>query len=224
VALFKLEPMAGVGVLDVDTQLGLAIVGRMLGGSGQAGQTPETLSEIEMNLLDDVLMVVLEEWCRVWGVDRRSGVAMVGRESGGRYLQSSASDTVMLVFAFEGALGGYSERIQLAFPFPSLEPTLRNLAAARLPAADPATPKRRAEWRPAFNSIPIPLSVEWDACKISLRDVVGLRPGSVVRVPREILNHTCIRLADVTKFVGEIRIEEERMAIRIDKKISPEDV
>lgn len=224
VALFKMEPLAGVGVLDVDTQLGLAIVGRMLGGSGQAGEAPESLSEIEMNLLDDVLMVVLEEWCRVWGVDRRSGVSLVGRESGGRYLQSSASDTTMLVFAFEGVLGSYSERLQIAFPLPSLEAPLRRLAAARLPEAEATAPKHRAEWRPAFNSIPIPLSVEWDACHISLRDVVGLQPGSVVRMPREILNSTCVRLADVTKFVGEIGIEQERMAVRIDQKLIQEDV
>jgi flagellar motor switch protein FliM len=121
VLLFKLDPLAGVGVLDINLRLGLAIVERLLGGKGQAAQAPQGLSEIEQNLLDDVLLVLLEEWCRLWGADRKLTASVVGHENGGRYLQTSASDTPMLVLVFEATFGECTERIQLALPFASVE-------------------------------------------------------------------------------------------------------
>jgi flagellar motor switch protein FliM len=219
-----MAPLKGAGVLEIAPQLGMSVVERMLGGKGEPEETPEALSEIEINLLDDILMVILEEWCRLWGGEEEMNASIVGRESGGRYLQTSASETVMLVVAFEGSFGECTERVQLAFPFPSVEGILRRMAASKIVEDKVERPKARAEWRSTFNSIPIPLSVEWDACQLSLRDVVGLESGSVVQLSNELLKATYVRLADVTKFVGEIGIENGRLAIRIDQKVSTEEV
>lgn len=225
VVLFKLEPLAGVGVLDVNMQLGLSIVDRMLGGKGNSGAGIDGLTEIEMNLLDDIVLVVLEEWSRLWGTDRRLSTAIIGRENGGRYLQTSASDTVMLVAVFEGVIGEVTERLQIAIPFPSIEPIVRGFSVARLPApAEPKRAERRSAWRPAYNAIPIRLSVEWDACELPLREVLRLAPGSVLRLPREIIRDTRLRLADFTKFVGEIGVDDGRLVVRIDQRISAEEV
>lgn len=225
VLLFKLEPLAGVGVLDINLRLGLALVERMLGGKGHAEETRTALSEIEQNLLDDVLLVLLEEWCRLWGADRRLSASVVGHENGGRYLQTSASDTPMLVLVFQAAFGEYNERIQIALPYASVEGIVRSLTAARLPAAtEPAPAPRQTAWRPAFSHIPIPLSVEWDACELALREIVALRPGHVLRLPKGILRDTRGRVGGATKFIGEIGVEEGRLAFRIDQKVTKEEV
>jgi flagellar motor switch protein FliM len=225
VVLFKMEPLAGVGVVDVTPRLGLTIVDRLLGGKGHSVKVPDNLTEIEMNLLDDMLLVMLEEWCRLWGGDKRLNTAIVGRENGGRYLQTSASETVMLVIAFTGSIGDCNERLQIAIPYATIEGTIRAIASSRLASAtEPARKERTSAWRSAYNAIPIPLSVEWDAAESSLRDVIALAPGSVMRLPREIIRDTRVRLAGATKFVGEIGVEAGRLAVRIDQKVTSEDV
>lgn len=161
----------------------------------------------------------------MWGIDRRLSASLVGHESGGRYLQTSARDTVMLVAVFEGAMGDCTDTVQLAIPLPSIEGIVRSLSSARLPASgEHARAERRAAWRPAYNNIPIRLTAEWDACEISLRDILGLTPGSIVRLHRDILRDTRMRVSDATKFVGEVGVEAGRLALRIEKKLSPEDV
>jgi flagellar motor switch protein FliM len=225
VLLFKAEPLPGVGVLDINTRLGLTIVDRMLGGKGHSVKAHDHLTEIETNLLDDILFVILEEWCRMWGVDRRLVATRVGHESGGRYLQTSARDTVMFVAAFECALGDCTDTIQIAIPLPAVDGIIRGLGVNRLPSgAEAADTGRHSAWRPAYNCIPIRLNMEWDACEISLREVLGLKPDSIVPLPRDIARQTHVRLSGATKFVGEIGVEAGRLAIRIDKRISPEDV
>ncbi len=225
VVLFKMDPLAGVGVLDTSLRLGHTIVDRMLGGKGHSVKIPEHMTEIEMNLLDDTLLVILEEWCRMWGSDHKMNPAIVGRESGGRYLQSSASDTVMLVVVLEGSLGDCTERVQIAIPLPSVEGFLRSIAAARQPeVSDASRSRRHGAWRATYNAIPIRMSAEWDACQLSLREVINLKAGHVVRLPREILRDTRMRVGDATKFIGEVGVEDGRLAIRIDEILHPEDV
>ena len=225
VVLFKMDPIAGVGVLDTSLRLGHTIVARMLGGKGHSVKIPEHMTEIEMNLLDDTLLVILEEWCRMWGAEHKMSPGIVGRESGGRYLQSSASDTVMLVVVLEGSLGDCTERVQIAIPLPSVEGFLRSIAAARQPeSADGARAKRHGAWRPTYNAIPIRVAAEWDAREIALREVINLKAGHVLRLPREILRDTCMRVGDTTKFIGEVGVEDGRLAIRIDQILHPEDV
>jgi len=225
VVLYKVEPLAGVGVLDTSQRLGHTIVDRMLGGKGHSVKIPDHMTEIEMNLLDDTLLVILEEWCRMWGPEHKIAPAIVGRESGGRYLQSSASDTVMLVAVLEASLGDCTERVQVAIPLPSVEGFLRSIAAARQPdGAAAARAKRHGAWRPTYNAIPIRLAAEWDACELSLREVVALKAGHVLRLPREIIADTRLRIGEVTKFIGQVGVEDARLAIRINQILHPEDV
>jgi flagellar motor switch protein FliM len=225
VLLFKAEPLAGVGVLDINTRLGLTVVDRMLGGKGHSVKPHDHLTEIETNLLDDILLVMLEEWCRMWGVDQRLTISLVGHESGGRYLQTSARDTVMFVAAFECALGDCTHTVQIAIPLPSIEGIVRGLGAARLAVgSEKKGAERRSAWRSAYNSIPLCMSVEWDACELSLREVLGLSSGTIIRLPRDIVRDTRVRLTGTTKYVGEVGVEDGRLAIRIDQKLSPEDV
>ena len=161
----------------------------------------------------------------MWGIDQRLTVSLVGHESGGRYLQTSARDTVMFVAAFECALGDCTDTVQIAIPLPSIEGIVRGLGAARLAAGtEKKGSERRSAWRSAYNSIPIRLSVEWDACDLSLRQVLDLSPGTIVRLPRDIVRDTRVRLTGATKYVGEVGVEDGRLAIRIDQKLSPEDV
>ncbi len=222
VTLFKAEPLTGVGVLEFNPQIGLSIVDRMLGGKGRIEATGEGLTEIETNLLDDVIGIFLEEWCRLWG-DGRLRASIIGRETGGRYLQTSASDTPMLIGVFEATIGETTERIQIAIPFPSVEASIKSVVAL-LPAAEVERPAPDASWRPAFNHIPIPLTAEWDAPAMAVRDVIALAPGSVLALPREIIRGTHVRLSGATKFVGEIGLEDDRLAVRIDRRITPEEL
>ena len=224
VVLFKVDPLPGVGVIDLNPQLGLATIDRLLGGKGQAEEATGALTEIEMNLLDDVVHVMLEEWCRMWGADRRFSASVIGRENGGRYLQTSASDTVMVVGTFEGTFGECSERIQIAMPYPSVEGSVRNIVALLPATSEGRRPERKPLWSPTFNGIPLPLSIEWDAREISVRELLGLSAGAVIKLSPEIIHQTLVRLSGVTKFSGEIGLEADRLAIRIDKKLSPEDV
>ncbi len=67
--LFKVEPLKGVCLLDMSPRLGLTIVDRLLGGPAHGVNASSDLSEIEMALLDQVVLIILSEWCQLWQQD-----------------------------------------------------------------------------------------------------------------------------------------------------------
>src|SRR6476620_4734700 len=60
--LFKIEPLRGICILDINPRLGLTIVDRLMGGAGAAPAQGQELSEIEAALLEQVVQMFVGEW------------------------------------------------------------------------------------------------------------------------------------------------------------------
>jgi len=59
--LFKTEPLRGVSILQIPTPLGLSIVDRLMGGSGQSCPAGQEMGAIENALLEQVAQLVAAE-------------------------------------------------------------------------------------------------------------------------------------------------------------------
>ena len=88
ICLFKTEPLLGVGILDINPRLALTIADRLLGGRGHSVKAERYLTEIEIGLLEDVILVVLEEWCSQWKAEEDLHPLIIGHENNGRFLQT----------------------------------------------------------------------------------------------------------------------------------------
>jgi len=127
VVLFKIEQLFGVGVIDINPRLALTMVDRMLGGMGHSVQGERYLTEIETNLVDDIVAIVLDEWCRQWKTEQELDTSTIGHESNGRFLETSTADAIMLVLTMEAGVGDCSESIQIGIPYYTLEPIIKKM-------------------------------------------------------------------------------------------------
>ena len=56
---------------------------------------------------------------------------------------------------------------------------------------------------------------EWDCFDVSVADILSLRPGDLIELPRDIIQKTKIRVEDTTCFTGEVGINEGQVAVKI---------
>ena len=218
VCLFRVEPFPGLGLLAIDTGLSLAFVDRLLGGRGQAAEVVRPLTEIEVALLEDVLRVILDEWCARWREKQPLEARVVGHESNGRFLQTSPRDATVLAFVLEATFGARSGRIRFALPFSTVDPLVKTLQKDRPDAASPSAPAPRAEWRSVYDQVRIPVVAEWRLVDTALRDIAALRVGDVIKLPVDILDRTRVLLGGATKFVGTVGIEGEIVAVQLGRE------
>jgi flagellar motor switch protein FliM len=219
--LFKAEPLTGIGLLDLNPSLALAIADRLLGGRGQAVAADRRLTEIEIGLIDDVILLILEEWCGQWKADPALRPLIVGYENDGRFLQTSPKDANLLTLRVEATFGEVTGAMQIAIPYYTIEPLVRGLRTRRQKeGARPAAARPPVRWHSAFDHVAVPMRAEWDGYEVSLREIACLRVGDVIELPESLLQQTRILLNGTPKFVGTIGLEGENVAVQIGHKLT----
>lgn len=221
ICLFKVEPMTGVGVLDINPRLAITLVDRLLGGKGHSVKIERYLTEIEIALLEDVLKIVLEEWCGQWREEQEIHPSIIGHENNGRFLQTSPRDAVVLALTIECSFGDCSEAMQIGVPYYTIEPLVKSLQQRRQKEAETEVVERRSSWKPVYSHVKVPVRAEWSLPQMALRECASLRVGDVLELPLDVLEKTIVQLNGSPKFNGTVGLEGDRVAVTLNRKLTP---
>ena len=221
VTLFKVEPLTGVCVLEVNPRLGLTIVDRLMGGSGHSADVDRDLSEIEVALLDQATQIIIGEWCNHWTTAEDLRPTILGHENNGQFVQTSSPATITLAVTMEARINDCMEKLQIGFPCMTLEPLIRRLSmevdsVAKEAEAAPAGPAR---WMPQFNSVEVPLTAYFPDMTFPAGDLARLKVGDVLSWDPDVVNEIELRLASLPKFSGRLGRNGENWAIQINQTL-----
>ena len=220
ITLFKTEPLKGVSLLVLTPKLGLTFVDRLLGGPGEALDEGRDLTEIEVALIDKAAALILNEWCNHWPEMRGLQSSIVGHENNSHFLQTSAPDAAMLILTMTGGIGEQSEQIQMAFPYTTVEPLMRQLLPA--PPEVESTPSRsgKPRWSSQFDEVKVPMIAEWKGLKMSAGDLTRLKPGDVVTLDPACAAQVHLSLNQIPKFIGRPGTSNGKWAVQINGAVN----
>jgi flagellar motor switch protein FliM len=223
IALLKLEPLKAACLLEIPPQLGLSIVDRELGGSGDCLDTDRPLTEIESRIISRIVEMIMGEWCQCWGDMMELRTVLTGHESNGAFIQSPSPDEMMLVATVEVQLGELTKPINFAFPYAALEPLIHKLNVQpetdKKPAAKTTAPAPK--WNPALNDLNIKLTAEIPSLKITTKELAKLKTGDVILLEPEVFQNLRLSLAHTPKFLASAGRCGPRWAAKITKLIDP---
>lgn len=215
--LFQVEPMRGVGIVDISLPISLALADRLLGGKGKVAESNRALTEIEIELLADAIQVVITEWTALWDDQTTEFTPLsIGTETNGRFLKTSPADAPFLCAAIECKIGELDGKMHLGVPFSMIETVVKQMQLARQRSST-LTPKQ-IKWRAPFAGISVPVTAEWKVREISLRDVVQLQTGAVLELSRDLISQTRVRLSNTEEFVGTVGMQNGRIAVQLGQR------
>lgn len=221
--LFKVDPLPGIAVLEIGPRLAMSMTNRMLGGKGATAEPNRLLTEIEIALLEEVVQIITDEWCLQWRDLPDLRGTQLGHETNARFLQTSPKDTVMLVLTMETSAADGPEQIQIAVPYFTLEPIIKKMHASRQRETQQANAKP-TQWRASFRNIPVPVVADWQVHGLVVADVLRLRVGDVIEMPRNTIDTTRVRLGSAPRFVGRVGCDSGRVALQITDRIPSDDL
>jgi flagellar motor switch protein FliM len=213
--LLKVEPLRGVCIVDIPPGLALAMVDRLLGGAGAAVESRE-LSEIETVLMDQVVQLVVSEWCTMWEKGKEIRPMALAHETSGQFLQSSTPDTTMLVLEIGARMGECAEQVQVLFPWPMIEPLFEELAP-KLVSKSPAQLRETqpSKWRSEFAEIPMDVTLHGPVLQIPARDLARLKIGDMIDLDPQFVNHINVHIGKLAKFSGRLGTSGSKWAVEI---------
>jgi len=218
ISLFKLQQFGGVGIVDMNSRLAMTIIDRMLGGGGHSIRDERYLTEMETALIEDVVTVILDEWCNQWDDMFEINASIVGHENNGRFLQVSAHDAIMLVISMEATLGDCSESIQLGIPYYTIEPVIKKMQEEEAKFDPNSNQKKENHWWASYEQIGVEVTAEWNAFDCKVSELIQLRKGDVLMLAPDLLNQTSVRFKNATHFLGTAGIKEGKVCVQINDR------
>jgi flagellar motor switch protein FliM len=199
----------------------LGIVDRLLGGPGKPATLDRTLTEMEVALMDQLVQLLLGEWCKQWNRFQELRAEIFGHENNPRFLQSSSGDTVMLLIVLDSRMGECTGQIQIAIPYHAFEAVLTKLTEAP-PAASPVpTSKPVLKWNHSLDFVPIQLRAQCPSFKMAARELLNLKVGEVLPLLPRCAEQIELRVGKLTKFKGRLGTRDEKWAVQITEISKP---
>ena len=216
VTLFGFEGKPGLGVVEFSPQLGFIFVDRLLGGTGEPEPVERGLSELEKAVVDEVVLLLLREWCQQLPMPEPVRPVVRGHETSARFLPVAADEAPLLGLSWELTLGERVQCIQIGLPLTMLEPVLSQMAAEPAPAdAAAEAPALRPAWNPQFDHVRLPLTARCEDFEVSARRLAHLEVGDVLPIHAAFLNCVQVRLAAIPKFVGRLGRQGQQRAVEL---------
>ncbi len=219
-SVFQVSGLDGAGVLELRPMTSVAIANRLLGGQGVVHEVERNPTEIEIALLDDVVMMILREWCSMFERTPALKPTIVGHETGTRFLQIAADDTPCFVFRAEITLGELKEQLQIGVPFSLMDGITHETGLGG--KSTPEIKQKPLHWRSPYAAIEVPIVAQWDVREITLGEAAALSVGDLISVPQDLIDQTRLKVSETEEFYGTIGVEEGRLAVHLNERITKE--
>jgi flagellar motor switch protein FliM len=162
-------------------------------------------------------------------VDGQSGLRVLisGNEVGGEKVAPNLSKGQYFYLTASVDFGEMmGETIVFAVPVSLIEERVEMMSAkaieADLNADEKPTVAKAVNWRPSYAGISVPVVADWEVTDITIEEVLKLAPGSLIRLPSELLDNTRIRVGDTDEFIGTVGQDDGRLAVHITNRIDKE--
>jgi flagellar motor switch protein FliM len=225
-SLFRIEPLPGMGILEISPRLGLTAVSRMLGGKAQAIQEERNFTELELGVLNEMAVLVLREYISSWQMpEKHMRSILVGQETSANYIRIGPESSTVFFLTLEAKLCDCVGLMRMGLLQTTLEPLVKKLvedAEAELAVLGSSTPTSRAP-SPHLNQmagdILIPIRAQWNGLQMTLKELCDLKTDDIISLDPSILHHTAVYLNRLHKFSGQIGCRGNALAVRITEKI-----
>src|SRR5712691_8860510 len=205
VNLVELQPLAGRIVVEMNMNLGLAILDRMMGGSGQVNTRRNELTDIEMALLRSLGATVAAGLKDGWTAVADLQPVLVETVLNADLVQAALPGDIAALLQFEIHTLGLSGTISICVPHPVIEPLMDRLntqAWFSSSSRKSGSEDDRLRLSDGIRGARLPIAVELGTTRITLGELLDIRKDDVIRLDRGIDGELPIMAGKRARFVG----------------------
>lgn len=178
---FVVQCASGQVTVEIDLDLVFPIVEMLMGGAGNAGNTERDLSEIEEEVMLDIVTLIVKQAEAVWAIPGLS-IAPGSRIKPSAMLQTFRPTEKLTVLHFEANLANAKGNFSLVLSNSLLDLLTKQIATDRSQKKSrmfsfPALPLRER-----ILDCEMEVLTELPELRVSVKDLVTLAPGSVLKL------------------------------------------
>ena len=222
--IVNFAPLQGSIIIEMATNLGYAIVDRMLGGKGEALEKVREYSEIELLILERIFVVCVnllhEPWQNVVEIHPR----LERIETNSQYAQIISPSEMIAIITINVKIGDVEGLMNICLPFITVEDVIDKLNTkywyANMQQYDETDYAEAIEV--LIRKAQIPLKAVLGSSTISVSDFSMLQVGDIIRLDRKAEEELDVYVGNIKKFAALPGASGDNYAVRVTEVIREE--
>ncbi len=218
-------PLNGTILIDLATNLGYAMLDRMLGGSGVPLDRPREFSEIELTILEKILVMMTQLLREPWKNVIDVSPVLSRLETNSQFAQVIAPNDMIAIVTLNVKIGDVEGFVNICLPFFTLEDIMDKLNTKYWYSTMQENHDENYEEyiEALIRKVDIPVKAVLGRSTISVSDFVNLQVGDCIRLDTRVENDMNIYVGNIKKFTALPGANQDSYAVRITSVIREEE-
>ena len=219
------EPLKGNIVIELATNLGYAIIDRMLGGEGESIDKKREFSEIEIILIERIMTICVdllrEPWQNVVAIQPR----LTRIETNPQFAQIISPSEMIAIVTLNLKIGEVEGLMNICLPYICLEEVMDKLNTkywfSTMKEKDENTYEEVIET--LISKAEIPIRAILGSSTISVNDFVNIQKGDIIKLNSRVGEELDVYVGNIKKFKALPGTSSDDYAVRVTSIIREEE-
>lgn len=217
--IFEAEPLKGRMVLEVNPNVAMAMLDRLLGGTGTAPAKIQGLTEIETTVMERIFSRAFDSLQEAWKAVMEIRPRLESLETNPQFMQVVSPNETIALISLSTKIGDTTGMINLCIPHVVIEPIMAKLSVHHWFVSEKKTsePMEAEKLRKRVEKAKLPLVAELGESAITVHELMNLSIGDVIPLRKKVDEGLAIRVGERVKYIGTPGNVKDRLAVQIEQ-------
>lgn len=221
-SVLRFNALRGSALLVIESKLAYALVDSFFGGDDRPYTKIEgkEFTPIELSIVRKVVELAIEDLENAWASVEKIDASFVRTEINPQFVGIVPPTDVVIASTFDVELENANGTITLVIPYSTIEPIKQKLSTGFQVESDQTDKKL---WTTVLQDqlleTEIDVRVDLGEAAITLKDLMGLKPGDVIALGQDANGEFDVQIEGVKKFKGYYGVNHGSVAVQVTSKI-----
>lgn len=223
--IVNFAPLNGQIIMDMATNLGYAMLDRMLGGSGVPLEKSREFSEIELSIIQKILVMFTQLLREPWKNVIDINPVLNRLETNPQFAQVIAPNDMIAIITLNLKIGDVEGFMNVCLPFFTLEDVMDKLNTKYWFSTMQENHDENYEdyIESLIRKVDIPIRAVLGKSAISVSDFMNLQVGDCIRLDTRVTDEMNVYVGNINKFTALPGTENDSYAVRITSVLREEE-
>ena len=219
------HPLNGNAIIELSSNLGFAMIDRMLGGQGVPLEKSRDFSDIEMTILQKLMVICMQLMREPWRNVAEINPMMERIETNAQFAQVIAPSDMVAIISLSVKIGDAEGFMNVCLPYFTLEDVMDKLNTkywfSTMQKDDNVDYEEHLEV--LIKKIDVPIKAILGRSQVSVNDFLSLQAGDIIRLDAKVDSEMDVFVGNIRKFKALPGSSKDNYAIRVTSVIREEE-
>lgn len=224
-SIIKFNPLIGDIIINLTSNLGFAMVDRMLGGQGKTFDKNRDFSEIEIRILEKLLVICMQLLREPWKNVIEINPVLDRIETNPQFAQIIAPNEMIAIVTLNIKIGDVEGFMNVALPYITIESVIDNLNTkfwfSNMTQFSEEVFNDYIEGM--LKRVDVPLKCLLGKSSVTVSDFTNLSVGDIIRLDTNVESALEVYVGNIKKFTAVAGASNDKYAVKVTSVLREEE-